>query len=73
MAEIKILEVRKILSADPARIGKMDTIVVYNVDGTRVHFVMVPKDTPTEADILEAIKKEEKARSAIVGKSFKVE
>jgi hypothetical protein len=51
----------------------MDTIVVYNVDGARVHFVMVPKDAPSETDILDSITKEEKSRAAIVGKSFKVE
>ena len=73
MPEIKILEVRKVLSTDPGRIGKMDTIVVYNVDNTRVSFVVLSKDPISETDIAEAVKKEEKGRTALVGKTFKVE
>ena len=73
MAEIKILEVRKVLSTDPGRIGKMDSIVVYNVDNTRVSFVVLSKDPISETDIAEAVKKEEKGRTALVGKTFKVE
>lgn len=73
MAEIKILEVRKVMSTDAGRVGKLDTIVVYNVDNARVSFVVVPKDAPSETEIAEIIKKEEKGRSAIVGKSFKME
>ena len=73
MAEIKILEVRKVLSTDPGRIGKMDTIVVYNVDNARVSFIVLSKDPISETDIAEAVKKEEKGRTALVGKTFKVE
>ena len=73
MAEIKILEVRKVLSTDPGRIGKMDTIVVYNIDNARVSFIVLSKDPISETDIAEAVKKEEKGRTALVGKTFKVE
>lgn len=73
MPEVKILEVRKVLSTDAGRIGKMDSIVVYNVDNARVSFVVLSKDPVTETDIAEAVKKEEKGRTALVGKTFKVE
>ena len=73
MAEIKILEVRKVLSTDPGRVGKMDSIVVYNVDNARVSFIVLQKDPIAETDIAEAVKKEEKGRTALVGKTFKVE
>lgn len=73
MPEIKILEVRKVLSTDAGRVGKMDSIVVYNVDNARVSFVIVPKDALTETEIAEIIKKEEKGRTALVGKTFKME
>ena len=73
MAEVKVLEVRKVLSTDPGRVGKMDTIVVYNVDNARVSFIVLSKDPISETDIAEAVKKEEKGRTALVGKTFKVE
>ncbi len=73
MAEAKILEVRKVLSTDPARVGKLDSIVVYSIDGSRTAFIVLSKDAPTEIEISEAVKKEEKSRSAVVGKSFKLD
>ena len=73
MAEVKILEVRKVLSTDPGRVGKLDSIVVYSVDAARTAFIILAHPEPTEVMIAEAVKKEEKGRSAVVGKTFKME
>jgi hypothetical protein len=71
--EVKILDTRKLQSADAARVGKSDYVVTYQVDGLRTHYVILPKETPTEAEIQAAIKAEEKARAATVGRSFTID
>jgi hypothetical protein len=71
--EVKILDTRKIPSADAARVGKSDYVVTYQVDGLRTHYVILPVEAPSEAQIQAAIKAEEKARGALVGKAFTID
>lgn len=71
--EIVIIEVRKLMSTDPARVGKADSIVIYSVDKDRKAFVIIPANQPTEAEIKLAITAGEKTRAAHVGKTFSIE
>jgi hypothetical protein len=71
--EIVILDVKKFMSTDPARVGKLDTFVIYSVDKDRKAFVAIRKDAPTDAEIKAAIAADEKARAANVGKTFSIE
>jgi hypothetical protein len=71
--EVRILDTRKLPSADPARVGKSDYVVTYQVDGLRTHYVLLPKEAPTEAEIQAAIKAEEKSRAGIVGRAFTID
>jgi hypothetical protein len=71
--EARILDTRKIPSADPARVGKSDYVVTYQVDGLRSHYVVIPKDAPTEAEITAAVKAEEKTRASQVGRTFPID
>ena len=71
--EVRILDTRKIPSADPARVGKSDYVVTYQVDGLRTHYVILPQEAPSDAQIQSAIKAEEKARGALVGKAFTID
>ena len=71
--EVRILDTRKVPSGDPARVGKTDYVVTYQVDGLRTHYVEIPKEAPTEAEIQAAIKATEKARGALVGKAFTID
>lgn len=73
MAEIEILEVRQILSAEKERLGKADTLVIYEKDKKKRGFVVIPLDKPTEKQVLDAIAATEKQQSAMVGKSFKID
>jgi hypothetical protein len=70
--EVKILDTRKLLSADPerAKAGKMDLVVSYQVDGLRTGFIILPKDRATDLEIQQAITAEEQVTRAGVGKSF---
>jgi hypothetical protein len=71
--EVKIRKVTAMPSSDPARRGEVNTWIIYEVDGKRTETITIPKDKPTETDILNAIKAAEKSRTVITGKTFKIE
>ena len=69
-SQVTITAVRKFPAGDLSRAGKTDTVVFYLVDGTRQGRVTLPKEDPTETDILNAIRQAEKTVSPMLGKSF---
>jgi hypothetical protein len=71
--EVKIRKVTSMPSSDPARRGDVNTWIIYEVDGKRTETLTLPKDKPTEQEILAAIKAAEKNRTAITGKTFKID
>jgi hypothetical protein len=70
--EVKIRKVTMMPTSDPARRGEVNTWVIYEVDGKRTETITIPKDKPTEAEILAAITAAEKARTTITGKTFTI-
>jgi hypothetical protein len=70
--QIVVLDSRKFVTTDPKRLGKMDTIITYQVDGARAAFVILPTDTPSQPEIKAAIEKEEAARAQHVGQTFSI-
>jgi len=72
MAEIEITEAVEIFSADPARVGKKDTLITYTVDKTRTYMIVLPAEEATEAKIVEEIKKVERERAKLIGKKFTI-
>ena len=57
MAAVKILDKREIPSADPARVGKFDAMITYQVDTFRTYLITVPNEelTPeTEDEVIKA-------------------
>ena len=70
--EVRVLDTRKLPSADPerAKAGKMDLVVSYQVDGLRLGYIILPKDRATDLEIQQAITAEEAATRGSVGKSF---
>ncbi len=68
--EFMILKVQPYPASDPARAGKQDTAVLYQV-GNDVRRVRIPKDYPaSEKDILAAVREVEKGIHPIQGKSY---
>jgi len=72
VADIKILDHRKVPSLDPARAGKDDDVISYSVNGTRGYMVRVPAEAATDAAIQAAIKADLERRGRLVGKTFTV-
>ncbi len=69
-SQFTILTMRPFPASDPARAGKQDMAVLYQVDGARTGRVVIPKESPTEAEIIAAIREREKNIHPVVGKSF---
>ena len=71
MAEkFKIIDTRRIPSAEPSRVGKLDYLVTYQLDAYRTYMVTIPADELTEDAIREAVRKDLEAMSRFVGKEL---
>jgi len=72
VARFKVEDIRKIPSAEPNRTGKLDHLVTYSLDTFRVYMVTIPMDVITEADIIEAVRKDLAAIQQFTGKEFEL-
>jgi len=72
MATAKIIDIRDIPSADPGRVGKMDSMIVYQLDAFRTYTTIMPKEDLTEDRIRERIKAEEGERAEWKAKTFEI-
>ena len=70
MAKFKVLDVRKIPSPDEGRAGMLDHLVTYQLDPFRTYIVRIPKDTISEEDLTEAVKKDLEGIERFTGKEF---
>ena len=70
MAEFKIVDLHDIPAIDPARQGKQDKLVTYELSDGRRRLLRVPAEGVTEAKIVDAIKKELGELKAIIGKTY---
>lgn len=66
----KVLDTRRVPSADPTRVGKLDWLVTYQLDAYRTFMVMIPQDQLSEDIIREAVKKDLEAVMAWAGKEL---
>ena len=72
MAKAKIIDIRDIPSPDPGRVGKMDSMIVYQLDAFRTYTTIMPKEDMTDDRVLERIKAEEAERTAWKAKEFEI-
>jgi len=70
MAEIRILDTRRLLATDPARAGKSDRLVFYSADGGPVRTLRLPDEGLTEDRIKAAVKADLAELGALKGKTF---
>lgn len=70
MDTFKVIDVRRVPSADPARLGKLDHLVTYQLDAYRTYMVTIPKDELTEDVIKTAVAADLEAMQRFVGKEF---
>lgn len=70
--KFKVFDIRKVPSADPARIGKDDQLVMYELDPMRRYIVRIPVEEFSEEKMLEAIKTDMAERAQYSGKEYEI-
>jgi len=70
--KFKVFDIRKVPSADPARIGKDDQLVMYELDPMRRYIVRIPVEEFSEERMLEAIKADMVERAQFSGKEYEL-
>ena len=68
----KVIDVRRIPSAEPARVGKLDFLVTYQLDAYRTYMVTIARDELTEDVIKDAVRKDIEAIEKWTGTEFTV-
>ena len=71
--KFKVFDIRRVPSADPERIGKMDMLVMYELDPMRRYIVRIPEEEFTEERMKEEIKKDMAEREQFTGKEYEIE
>jgi hypothetical protein len=69
---VKIRYVQDFPSSDPARVGKFDTIVTYQLDAFRTGLVVIPKEQFNEERVKAEIRKELEAKGQWIDKELKL-
>jgi hypothetical protein len=72
MAAFKITDLKKVPSAEVGRVGKYDYLVIYSLDPFRTYMVVIPKDTITEQDIKEAVRKDLESINQFINKEIQL-
>ena len=70
--KIKILDTRDYPSTDPARVGKFDAVITYQVDAFRSYIITMPKEEFTETKVKEKITADLKEREKWRGKEIEI-
>jgi len=70
--EITIIDVREIPSTDPARVGKLDMIVTYQVDPMHTYITIMSKETFTAETLKKQIAAEMAERAEWIGKKVTI-
>lgn len=70
--KFKIFDVRKVPSAEPARVGKYDQLIMYELDPMRRYIVRIPEEEFTEDRMIQAIKDDITERAKFTGKEYEI-
>ena len=70
--KIKIVDKREIPSAEPARAGKMDVMITYQIDTFRTYIIIIPEEQFTEDELKKRIKADMEERQKWAGKEIEL-
>ncbi|GAJ02246.1 unnamed protein product, partial [marine sediment metagenome] len=70
--KFKIFDIRKVPSAEPARVGKYDQLVMYELDPMRRYIVRIPEEEFTEDLMIQKIKEDMEERGKFTGREFEI-
>ena len=72
MAQVKVLDVRKMIVPTGSRLGQMDTVVTYQEDSGGIFLAIVPKENPSDQEIVKAVKEDQDQRHRLIGKPLTI-
>jgi len=70
--EVTIVDIRDVPATEPGRIGKLDTLVTYQIDPAHVYMIRIPKEEFTEELMKQAIRKDIEEKRKWLGKKLVV-
>lgn len=70
--KFKIFDIRKVPSAETARVGKYDQLVMYELDPMRRYIVRIPEEEFTEDLMIQKIKEDMEERGRFTGREFEI-
>lgn len=73
LTDVEILNVRKMPSGDPQRIGRLDMMVSYRIGTGPANITYYPAEEHSEERMKQAIKENEEQQANLVGKKFNIE
>lgn len=71
--KVKIFDIRKVPSAEAARVGEYDQLVMYELDPMRRYIVKIPEKEFTEERMKQAIKEDMAERAKYAGHEYEIE
>jgi len=68
--KVRIIDITRVPSADPKRLGKFDIVIVYMTEDGRTYMVSVPEEEFSEEKLPEIIKADIEKRRRLIGKEI---
>ena len=70
--KFKVFDTRRVPSAEPERVGKYDTLVMYELDPMRRYIVRIPEEEFTEERMIRAVKEDIEERAKYTGREYEI-
>jgi len=70
--KFKIYDIRRVPSAEPERVGKMDKLVMYELDPMRRYVIKIPEEDFNEDAMIKAVQADMADRAQYTGKEYEL-
>ena len=70
--KFKVFDKRDVPSGEPERVGKYDTLVMYELDPMRRYIIRIPAEEFTEDRMIQAVKEDIEERAKFAGKEYEL-
>lgn len=70
--KFKVFDIRSVPSGEPARVGKYDKLVMYELDPMRRYVIKIPEEDFSEDRMIQAIKEDIAERGKFTGREFEI-
>ena len=67
-----VFDIRRVPSAEPTRVGKYDTLVMYELDPMRRYIVRIPEEEFTDERMIRAVKEDMAERAKYAGREYEI-